>query len=366
VPWKKESVKKILTQRFRPFILTGVVLLIVGKIVFLSPASLEESQSPPKTVDMQSLVDPETEILAPGIPKDKIADYSIDHFTYVSTHEGAKEWNLIADRAYLFNSVKIVHSKHVKALLYDADGQITVVTGKESKYRLDQRDLEVYGNVETTLPDGFVLKSEYMRFKPKEKFVEIPTHYPVSGNGKEEGGDDIHFTSLGFNYDMKSQEIFLPSTVHMNVIQSNDNKEPTTLISDQCMIYRKKQIAYYSMRADRSDATRFVEIIQPSTWGRGRTADLNYGSSPTPIQFLTLHDDVSIKDLKKDPTMRQGAMKYATGGRADFDSQKNIVVLTNYPQVYEDEDTVTGDKITLHRDTDIIEVEHSNAFRQGS
>jgi hypothetical protein len=130
-----DFIKNFLTQRFRPMILTGVVLLIVGKIVFLSPASLEESQSPPKTVDMQSLMDPETDIVAPGIPKDKIADYSIDHFAYVSTHDGAKEWNLIADRAYLFNSVKIVHSKHVKALLYDADGKITVVTGKESKCR---------------------------------------------------------------------------------------------------------------------------------------------------------------------------------------------------------------------------------------
>jgi len=58
-------------------------------------------------------------------------------------------------------------------------------------------------------------------------------------------------------------------------------------------------------------------------------------------------------------------MKYATGGRADFDSHKNVIVLTEYPQVYQDEDTVTGDKILLHRDTDIIEVEHSNAFSQG-
>ena len=125
-------------------------------------------------------------------------------------------------------------------------------------------------------------------------------------------------------------------------------------------------MAYFTMRPNRPNKTRFVEILQPSTWGRGRTADLNYGSSPTPLQYLTLHDDVSIKDLKPDPTMRVGAMKYATGGRADFDSHQNIVVLTEYPQVYQDEDTTTGDRIVLHRDTDIIEVEHSNAFRQGN
>ena len=196
---------------FAPLILAGVVMLIVGKIVFLSPASLEENQSPPKSVDISTLKHPEQNILAPGIPKDKIADYTIDQFNYVSTHDGTKEWNLIADRAYLFNTIKLVHSKTVKALLYDTDGKITVVTGREAKYLLNQRDLEVFGDVHATLPDGFVLKSEYMRFRPKDRFIEIPVREPVVGDGQEEGSQNIHFTSQGFNFDMNKSEIFCPA-----------------------------------------------------------------------------------------------------------------------------------------------------------
>jgi LPS export ABC transporter protein LptC len=358
--------KRSWQRRLRPLILSGVVLLIVGKIVFLSPSLLEESQSPPKTLEMSTLVDPDQHPRASGIPTDKTPDYTIQQFTYLSTHNDEKEWNLNASEAYLFNALKLVHSKQVKALLYDTDGNTTVVTGDESKYLMNQRDLEVFGNVVTTLPDGFVIKSDYMRYRPQQKHVEIPASYAVAGDGQEQGGEHIHFTSQGLEFDMEKSEIYLPSSVHFTTVRSGPQEEPTTILSDRCMIYRKKQIAHFTMNPSRSNSSRFVEIEQPSTWGKGRRADLNYGTAPELVQYMTLFEDVSIKDLKKDPGAAVSAMKYATGGRADFDSHQNVIVLTEYPQVYQDEDTVTGDKILLHRDTDIIEVEHSNAFRQGN
>lgn len=382
--------KKNWQRRLRPLVLSGVGLLIFGKIVFLSPAQLEESQSPPKTLEMSSIVDPDQHPRASGIPTDKTPDYTIQQFTYLSTHNAEKEWNLSANEAYMFNSLKLVHSRQVKALLYDTDGNTTVVTGDESKYLMNQRDLEIFGNVVTTLPDGFVIKSDYMRYRPQQKRVFIPDKMPVSGDGQEEGGEHIQFTSRGLEFDMERSEIYLPSTVRFTTLRSGPNEEPTTILSDHCMIYRKKQFAHFTENPNRSNSSRFVEIEQPSTWGKGRFADLNYGSAPNMVQYLTLKDDVSIKDLKKDPGdpepkassdtnsgTKSGTnsssdsssgpeIKYATAGRADFDSHQNVIVLTEYPQVYQDDDTVTGDKILLHRDTDIIEVEHSNAFRQGN
>jgi LPS export ABC transporter protein LptC len=358
--------KRSWQRRLRPIILSGVGLLIVGKIVFLSPSLLEESQSPPKTLEMSKIVDPDQHPRASGIPLDKTPDYTIQQFTYLSTHNDEKEWNLNASEAYMFNSLKLVHSKQVKALLYDTDGNTTVVTGDESKYLMNQRDLEIFGNVVTTLPDGFVVKSDYMRYHPQQKHVEIPAQFAVAGDGQEEGGEHIHFTSNGLDFDMDKSEIYLPSTVRFTTLRQGPEEEPTTILSDRCMIYRKKQIAHFTENPDRANASRFVEIQQPSTWGKGRLADLNYGNAPTMVQYLTLLEDVSIKDLKKDPGTDKPELKYATGGRADFDSHKNVIVLTEYPQVYQDEDTVTGDKILLHRDTDIIEVEHSNAFSKGN
>jgi lipopolysaccharide export system protein LptA len=115
------------------------------------------------------------------------------------------------------------------------------------------------------------------------------------------------------------------------------------------------------MYATRAANQKFVHITQPTLFARGRTADLNYGDSDSILQYLIAYDDVLIKDLGVKDSLR-----YATGGRADFDSHHDIIILTIYPQVYQDEDTVTGDKILMHRDTDIVEVENSNAFSEGT
>jgi lipopolysaccharide export system protein LptA len=85
------------------------------------------------------------------------------------------------------------------------------------------------------------------------------------------------------------------------------------------------------------------------------------------------YEDVLIKQIedekkpKPKPSPGSGPiLKYATAGQADFDSESNLIILTEFPQVYQDNDTVTGDIIKMHRDTDIVEVEHSNSFSEGS
>ena len=70
--------------------------------------------------------------------------------------------------------------------------------------------------------------------------------------------------------------------------------------------------------------------------------------------------DVTIEERKKN-----ASFKYATCGKAQFNSRRNIVRLTDLPQVYQGRDTITGDKITLYRDKDLVEVDYSNAYSRG-
>jgi LPS export ABC transporter protein LptC len=252
-------------KRVRPLLLAGTVLLVILKIVALSPAPLEENGAPPRSVNLDDLVLKEDHILAPGIPQGRVPDYTIDQFNYVSTHDGEKQWNLIANEAFMFNAEKLMHAKVVKAFLYDTEGKITVVTGLEAKYLTNQSDLEIYGNVKTTFPDGFVVNSEYMRYKPKEKKVEIPTSYAVSGEGEEEKGQKIVFASHGMDFIMDKSDIYLPADVKFTVVQPTDT---TVLYSDYCLIHRRESLADYWMNSDRPNDTRFVRIEQPTMHSR--------------------------------------------------------------------------------------------------
>ena len=368
----------LLRKRYRPWLMGALGIFVVTEIVAFSPAPLEEGGNVSNSsVDPESLTGEDEVTLAPGIPHERIPEYSVDQFQYVSTQASEKQWKMIADRAFLYNAEKLVHARKIPAYLYDPDGKITLVTGREAKYFMNQRDLEVFGDVHTTFPDGFELISDYLRYKPNDHKVLIPQKYLVHGDGHEKDGQNIQFTSHGLDFAMASSEIILPADVHMTMIKSAATPpnptasgspakpENTTIESDRAIIHRDKQVAFFTMNPGRPEKVRFVHITQPTLFTRSRRAQLNYGDFSKLLQYMIAFEDVLIKDTGKPPGS-ESSLRYATGGRADFDSKSDIIKLTEFPQCYQDNDTVTGDIIIMHRDTDLVEVEHSNAFSQGS
>jgi LPS export ABC transporter protein LptC len=413
----------------------GMVFL---RVLALSPTPLEENPSP--ALDPDSLVRSEEVTLAQGIPKERVPEYSVDQFNYVSTYQGEKQWRLNADRAYLFNKEKLVHSRVVKAYLYGSDGSITEVTGKEAKYKMNERDIELYGDVRTLFPDGFELKSEYLRYQPDKKRIEIPTRYFTRGEQTEARPQQevttsasptpipltsptsspsplatptstpleqkIRFTSQGLDYWMDQQRVYLREQVHFEMEKApspppsggeTTNETPgvpeiTTIDSDHCMIYRKSHLTRFTMSSSRPPETRFVKIQQPTLFARARRADLNYGDFTKMLQYLVAYEDVFIRELpsptpkatplptprssltKNDPSAHHAPapspsghpLRYSTCGRAEFDTQRDTIVLTEYPQVYQNSDTVTGEVIIVHRDSDLVEIEKSNSYSEGS
>lgn len=366
-------------------------IAIVAEIVVLSPSSLEESKTASTTIDTSALALDNEPTLIPDIPTDRIAEYSIEVFKYVSIQNSVKQWRVEAERAFMFNPERLVHARVVHAFLYDPEGKITTITGKEARYFMNKRDLEVYGDVLTVFPDGFSLHSEYLRYRPNENRITIPTTYAVQGSGRQSDDQVFEFKSMGLDYSMGSAKILLPKAAQVTLMKepsrsskdnSKDNStagvpDKTTIDSDQCFIDRSKNLAHFTMDPKRPLKTRFVHITQPTLFARSRRAELNYGDFNKVLQYMTAFEDVLIKETErkdgKASTQENGkkkknappSLRYATAGRADFDTRDDTIVLTQLPQAYQNQDTVTGDVILMHRDSDIIEVEHGNSFSQG-
>ena len=376
--------KTSIGRRFRPLLIGGVVAFIIMEIVALSPASFEDAPTESSVSEDTLLPKAEVGILATGIPKGKVPEYSVDGFHYVSVVGGQKQWKLVAEKANLYNVEKLVHARIVTAYLYDSDDKVTIVQGLEAKYFMNKQDLEVFGSVKTTFPDGFQTNSEYLRYNPSTKKVVIPVQYFVTGHGAEGEQQKMEFESHGLDFAMAASHVILQQKVKV-VMTKKPPASPdatdtaagvpavTTIQSDHCEIERTIQLAHFSMNDGDSDQKRFVLINQPGMYARSRRADLNYGDFSQVLQYMTAYEDVFIQELPKaalpnSPLPKPGenpSLRYGTGGRADFDTHKNLVILKEFPQVYQDNDTVTGDIITVHRDTDIVEVEHSNAYSEG-
>ena len=348
--------------------LVGVVIILVFiQVLALWPKPLEH-QPAKAEVDPEAVkreVSPEKSYLARGIPRNRIPEYSIEGFDSTSTENGEKQWHIHATRARMFSHEKLMHTLEVQANLFNPDGSLTVIVGKEAKYFMDQRDLEVFGEVVTTFPDGFRVESQYLQYQPAKRRILIPIPHTVKGGGPQADGKELAFESIGLDYDMLSAKAKLLRSARVRMIEPPPTKESTTIVSDTCDIDRTQQRAAFHMFPTRPVKDRFVWVEQPNLSGNGRWATLFYGSGNQVVHDMTLFEDVTVRELADQGKEKGKVLRYGTGGRADFDNRKNIVELTELPQVYQDQDTVTGDLIRIFRDTDMVEVEKSNAFSEG-
>lgn len=365
--------------KVRPTFLVLITVLIATQIILLTPGSLEKSQTY-RAVGMTrsqviELFRPSGPLLAPGIPPDAIPSYAIRKMDYTSTKSEKKEFRIFGELAHLYDHAgedeadRLTHIRKMTALLYDEEGKATVITGKEAKYLAHARTLEVFGEVKTVFPDGYEFYSEYLKYLPNEKLIHIPTDYFVRGHSgdKEDSEKKIIFQSYGLDSDFDTSEVLLHSRVNFTMTRTQPRDENTegvadytTIQSDKAKILRDKKISYFTMEESRPLRSRFVRINQPDMFVRSRRAQLNYGEFEDLLQYMVANDDVFIRELKED-----SEVQYATCGQAEFDTKKNVIRLTHFPQAYQGNDTVTGDVIRLLRDEDIVEVDYSNAYSEG-
>ncbi len=354
----------------KPWLKVLLSLILTVQIMIFSADNLESdlSSTGQRSINPDELLDvilPKEARLAPGIPEDRIPDYSIDHFHFIATRAGNREWKIVSRYAHLYSKEDIIHGKEVTAYLYDEVGKATLVEGREAKYRQQAGELEIFGNVTTTFPDGFKVYSDYMKYFSKTRFITVPNTERVVGIGRVSGADEFSFHSFGLDYDLTKNLIFLHTEVNMTLRKPATKTTPeqkTTIDSDECSIDRTTKLAHFTMRQNRPLAERFVRLTQPNLFVRSRRVELFYGGEKGFLKSLFAYDDVFIHETdSKDQSLR-----YATCGQAEFDQNNNLIILTRYPQVYQDSDTVTGEVIVIHRDTDVIEIKQSNAFSEGS
>ena len=367
-------------RKLRPFLLVTIVGLIWLQILALTPNFLDnppDNGLPPLVAPEELMSDASESTRAEGIPKGKIPEYTVDQFQYASVSDGIKQWLLTADRAFLFQKERVVHSRRVKALLYDAQGSTIVVTGAEAKYFMNQKDLEMYGEVKAVFPDGFEIQSDYMRYRPDHRRITVPDRYLVEGGVDEKDGQRLQFRSHGIDYPMnEGGRLTLLSAARITMLKPKRSGEPgmrdrTTIESDRCVLHRDKHVAHFTMGEARRLDERFVKIEQPGLFARSRKAQMNYGDFSQLVSYLVAEQDALIREIPiedaeaKKADAEKPQLRYATAGRAEFDVHSDTITLREFPQVYQGPDTVTGDVIVVHRDTDVVEVDQSNAYSEG-
>lgn len=354
----------LILDRFRKQFRFIIGFAITTEILLLTPSTVDSWSISTSAIEL----DPddiaaayEQDNVAFGLDRKKIPEYSAADFDYTSAKGGQRQWKLQAKRAYMYNSERLVLARTVESQIFDEEGKITVITGDRARYYMNKKDLEVFGSVKTRFPDGFTIQSEYVKYYPDQKRVEVPVTEPTQGQGTLEGDKTVFFNSMGFIFKMKEDSILLPRDVHFR-IEPKNAREKTSIESDYCHINRNTKIAEFEMQPWRPVEERYIQIRQPTIYVKARRGRLDYGFSESAksVEYLYAYDDVFLQEKGNPETSR-----YGTAGKAAFENKRNVVILTELPQLYQNGDTIAGDRIIMHRDSDIVEVEKSNAFNEG-
>lgn len=347
------SPKRIKHSQYQSFFLIGLFLFFVGHFLLLNPSSLEDDFGAIRVVEPQNLLaflKNETKTALEEIPRGEVPAYALrDSIVYASA-EDKQSFKLNAVRSNYYQKEQIIHALEV--LVTFPDG--TTVKANEGIFFTGESKAKFYGQVHTVFATGGTLDSEYAEafMKPVTQ-IEIPRSETATGF-KSDKTTITHFTSQGLSYkDVSPKTLKLLSDVHVWI---KDQKNTTDIYSDRADYEQEAGYLNFQMNESRPLSSQFVKTEQPDLKIKSRTLDLQLEDAET-LHFINARGDVSIRDLH-DPLK----ISSSTSGEAVYDVEKNDVILTDFPQVYQEGDTITGDIIIFHRTTDEIEVKQSNAI----
>jgi lipopolysaccharide transport protein LptA len=162
----------------------------------------------------------------------------------------------------------------------------------------------------------------------------------------------VTFTAYGLDYLADHPE-------HLRLLQRVEvisrSVRDLKILSDSADYSENLGRLAFNMSEKRPVQEQFVRLVEPAFELKARNLELDI-SGEKELQTVRAEQDVWFEESGENGRKTSG-----TGGRGTYSVESGLVTLSEFPQLYQDRDTITGDIILFHRDSDTIEVRQSNA-----
>ncbi len=113
--------------------------------------------------------------------QDRDADLGMDNLHVVQNEQGAREWELRADSARVYREKDLTVLENLRLLFYPKEGAPLEVTARHGTMQNESRNMEVRGDVVILASNGVSMKTDSLRFHPKEKRVASQSRVLITG-----------------------------------------------------------------------------------------------------------------------------------------------------------------------------------------
>jgi LPS export ABC transporter protein LptC len=272
----------------------------------------------------------------PGQRKTAVPDYAMVNAHYVSVKAGHLEVETHAKEASFNLTTHQMMASNVVSLIYNAKEERTIVTADRAQFLMDQRVLHLNDHVQSLAPDGFLMKTQEATYTMGKRLLTTST--PVEGRTFEK---EVQVWGDRAESALDENKVHLLGNAR--AVYNEPKHGETRMRGDTAVLDRTEEKATF---------VKNVKVEQKDITGTSDTGDLYYSSHEKGIRYLSLNTDVVIA---------QPDGKHTRSQEAEFFAPTDSIVLTGFPSVYDGDDVLTGDKITVYRATGVVEVTATNA-----
>ncbi len=340
--------RRALKIRPRLALAVAVAALVLFEVLLLKPSSLDINEGATKKTlfkDLSQMVQAQM--------KDDEVRYTIQGFHYTSVEGQVKQWEMNSDTALLYENSKKVVANNARIKMFDVNGQITYIEGKEAHYRMGSKDFELYKDVKVTFPDGFWLKTEQASYTAVSQVVSSREDF--HGETRKTKTEWLQVWGHGFTAPRKDPHIHILADTRAKIHRFLA-KEVHEVKSDLGDIDRFTKVAIFTMNQTTEKVDSNIGTLNVVS----RRQEAFYDGGSHQFNAMTALQDVVIKET--DPVKLKEGIKYATSQRADFVNSDDRILLTGFPSVYQDDDALTGELITIYRSKNLVEVNQANGY----
>ena len=270
-----------------------------------------------------------------------VPDYHMVDARYVSVKQGRREIEAFAKESNFDFVARTMVADNLLIFTYTDNKRKNKILGKTGTFFMDERKFILKGDVlNETLGEGIFAKSESVNYRLNDRIAD--TQSPV-----EIWNEDRSLLMWGdrSRADLDANVMWLYGNARANY--NEPRRGLTKIRGDEAELVGNEERANFFKR---------VKVEQGDIIGDSDEANLYYAGAAKAVRYLTLRSDVKL-------TEKSG--RYTRSQVAEFSGPRDTVVLTSFPSVYDGEDAVSGDKITLYRTTGVVEVTSTNALGGG-
>lgn len=252
-------------------------------------------------------------------------DQTMQKIQVVESQQGSRDWELFAEAAEGSQKQAVWKLRTVKVNFYHEGAIEYVITGDRGEVEGQSKDMRIEGNVVTTSANGYIFKSEKANYLSQSRQIEVPGPVETVGPADDQG-EGMTMTGVGMKVWIDKSLIKIESQVKAQ--RKLRDGQPVTIESD------------WSELSSKSREAKFFGQVVLGYEGlriRGPSAIFSYHKKSNLLQTIFMEGGVKAEDGDKS----------ATSENLTADVLHEKILLKGQPKLFQGEDVINGDEITL-------------------